>query len=75
MSGIDLLINCLDGEYVEKKAQKIDTNDTKMNSRKGKTKGVGMLTNMALWKEILQPTHDPITTPLIELAATKINAS
>jgi hypothetical protein len=48
MSGIDLLISCLDGEYVEKKAQKIDTNETKMNSLKGNTKGVGMLTNIAL---------------------------
>lgn len=75
MSGMDLLISCLDGEYVLKTAQKIDTKETKKNSRKGNTKGVGILTNMALWKEILQPTHDPITTPLIELATTRMKAS
>lgn len=72
---MDLLIKCLEGEYVLKKAQKIDTNDTKRNSRKGNTKGVGMFTNIALWNEILQPTQDPITTPDIELATTRMKAS
>jgi len=75
MSGIDLLIKCLEGEYVLKKAQKIDTNETNRNSRKGNTKGVGIFTNIALWNEILQPTQEPITTPLIELATTRMNAS
>jgi hypothetical protein len=75
ISGIVLLINYLEGVYVLKKAQMIDTKDTKINSLNGNTNGVGIFTNIALWKEILHPTHEPIITPEKELATTRMKAS
>lgn len=46
-----------------------------INSLKGKTRGVGKLMNILLWKEIDQPTIVPMITPLKLLAITRMKAS
>ena len=68
-------IKFLDGLYVLKKAQMMDTVEMKRNSFYGKVKGVGMPTNILLCMVMDQPTQVPIATPENDDEITKMNAS
>ena len=70
-----MFISIFEGEYVLKKAQAKAIPLTMKNSRSGNTKLGGRSINMLRWKVIVQPTQVPITTPLTELAITKMKAS
>ena len=75
MSGMLLFIRFLEGPYVLRKAQIIDTVRMKKNSLKGKVSGVGMPTNILLCTEMLHPTQVPIRTPEKEPEMTRMKAS
>ena len=75
MSGILLFIKFLDGPYVLRKAQMIDTVRMKKNSLPGNVKGGGIPMNMLLYTVMLHPTHVPIMTPEKELDITRMKAS
>lgn len=75
MSGMLFAIRFLDGLYVEKKAHRIEAVNMKMNSFFGNVNGVGIPTNIDLYRVMPQPTHVPITTPEKELDMTRMKAS
>lgn len=64
-----------DGLYVEKKAHSIEAVKMKMNSFFGNVNGVGMPTNIDLYRVMPQPTKVPMMTPEKELEMTRMKAS
>lgn len=75
MSGIDFFSRLTLGVYVLKNAHIILADNTKKNSLNGNIRGVLILTNMALWNDMLYPAAMPMITPLTLLAITSIKAS